>query len=61
MGFYRLLVAHCDGKDFGGACPTSERLSPDTTQPYRDLVEKGWTIADDGVTMYCPKSHRKEP
>lgn len=58
MGMYRKIVAHCDQKDkynSDSSCFSAQTLNPDTTQPYRDLIELGWTVGEDGVTLSCPK------
>jgi hypothetical protein len=62
MAFYRRLVAHCDGHQphTNSGCYSSQVLNPETTQPYHDLMEAGWSLGPDGVSIYCPKTHKED-
>lgn len=63
MGLIRTLTARCDGRVSPDttsrvyACGATEKLDPDATQPYRVLVERGWSLrnTDDGIEIYCPR------
>jgi hypothetical protein len=53
MSLVRTLAAYCDHK----GCWRTVDLDPQTTQPYRDMSEAGWTnqATDDQIKTYCPK------
>lgn len=53
MGLIRTLVARCDVE----SCGRTLTLNPDTTQPYRTLVEGGWRLenAEDDIRTICPR------
>lgn len=58
MSVKRVITAHCDAK----GCHRFADLSPESTQPYRDLMEAGWLIdseSADEILTFCP-DHRQE-
>lgn len=55
MPLTRTVLAWCDHE----GCTASMLLNPNTSQPWLDLIDQGWTVdteVDDPLT-YCPDHH----